>query len=563
MPNSTRLLLLALATAMPLSLVAQAPDQSVMDRIRDEGLNHSKIPETLSYLSDVIGPRLTGSPSLKRANEWTRDTLTAWGLSNAHLEAWGPFGRGWQLDRFSCQVSSPQDIPLIAFPKAWSPSLRGPVTADVVLIDAKDDAGLAKFKGQLKGKIVLSGGATDLQAHFTAQGTRYTDEQLQAMADAEPQAPRGSGPRQGGRPGAGRFGPNLSGAILRMAVEEGAIAVLDGSRGDDGTIFVQSAAVPTPAPAPAAAVASTPTASTTPAAGQRPAPRRGPSVWEKNAPKTLPQITVSSEQYNRMVRMIHFGEKLKISLDLKVEFFDKDPMAYNTVAEIPGTDLKDQLVMVGGHMDSWHAGTGATDNGAGVAVSMEAVRILKALNLPVRRTVRIALWSGEEEGLFGSRNYVAQHLGSYAGYPATAAYGGGGADRGALTKGPEWDKISAYFNLDNGSGKVRGIYCQGNEGVMPIFAEWLKPFKDLGATTVTIRNTGSTDHVSFDGVGIPGFQFIQDTIEYNTRTHHSNQDVYDRIQIDDLKQAAVVEAAFIYNTAMRDEKLPKKTNSGS
>lgn len=261
-----------------------------------------------------------------------------------------------------------------------------------------------------------------------------------------------------------------------------------------------------------------------------------------------------------MVRMIQQGVHLKINLDLKTSFYDKDLNAYNTVAELPGTDLKDEVVMVGGHMDSWHSGTGATDNGAGVVVAMEAIRILKALDLKPRRTVRVALWSGEEEGLFGSQAYVAEHLGTYP-KPAAGGFPGGGApeDRGPLTKMAEYDKVSAYFNLDNGTGKIRGIYCQSNPAVAPIFKEWLKPFADLGASTVTLRNTGSTDHVSFDAVGVPGFQFIQDTIEYNTRTHHSNQDVFDRIQIDDLKQASVIMATFLYNTAMRDEKLPRKT----
>ena len=556
MSPSYRSTALALALASSCTVLAQTPDASVMDRIREEGLNHSQVMQTLSYLADVIGPRLTGSPSLKRANEWTRDKLTSWGLKNGHLEAWGPFGRGWQLDRFSCQVVEPQDIPLIAFPKAWSPSLRGSVTADVVLVDVKDEAELQKFKGELKGKIVLSGGEQPIPARFTPQGTRFTDEQLLAMT--QPQAPRQRGAAGGppARAGAGRGQVSMAGSVLRFCLNEGAIAVLDESRGDDGTIYVQSASVPPPPPVtPTQALLQT-GATTSPAP-----PRRGPSVWDRSAPKTLPQITVSAEQYNRMVRMIHFGEKLRISLDLKAEFFDKDPMAYNTVAEIPGSDLKDQVVMVGGHMDSWHAGTGATDNGAGLVVAMEAVRILEALHLQPRRTVRVALWSGEEEGLFGSRNYVAQHFGSYAANPPTAPFGGGGggpASRGPLTKLPEYDKISAYFNLDNGTGKIRGIYLQGNEAVGPIFAEWLKPFHDLGAATVTIRNTGSTDHVSFDGIGIPGFEFIQDVIEYNTRTHHSNQDVFDRVQVDDLKQAAVIEAAFLYNAAMRDEMLPRK-----
>ena len=546
------LLLMALA---PSTVPTQA-DETVLSRIREEGMSHSQVAKTLSYLTDVIGERLTGSPSLKRANEFTRDTLTGWGLSNAHLESWGPFGRGWQLDRFSAQVTAPLDIPLIAFPKAWSPSLRGPATADVVLVDIKDEKDLAAFKGKLKGKIVLNGGETPVPARFTPQGSRYTDEELAALK--EPQAPRGAaGGRRGAAGGPGGQRPNmaLAGVKLRFFMDEGALAVFDGSRSDDGTIFVQSATVPPPGSAPTPA----PTAGATPTP-----PRRGPSVWDKSAPKTLPQVTVASEHYNRMVRMIQQGVNLKVNLDLKTSFYDKDLNAYNTVAELPGTDLKDQIVMAGGHMDSWHSGTGATDNGAGVVVAMEAVRILKALNLQPRRTVRVALWSGEEEGLFGSQAYVTQHLGSYP-KPAANGFPGGGApeDRGPLTKGPEYDKVSAYFNLDNGTGKIRGIYCQSNSAVAPIFADWLKPFADLGASTVTLRNTGSTDHVSFDAVGVPGFQFIQDTIEYNTRTHHSNQDVFDRIQIDDLKQASVILATFLYNTAMRDEKLPRKPVSGS
>jgi len=278
---------------------------------------------------------------------------------------------------------------------------------------------------------------------------------------------------------------------------------------------------------------------------------------------------MSAEHYNRLVRMIQQGEKPKMTVDLQVQFHAADPMAYNTVAEIPGSDLKDQIIMLGAHMDSWHSGTGATDNGAGVAVAMEAARIIQSLGLKPRRTIRVALWSGEEEGLFGSRAYAAEHLGSYPPPPAGAAAGGGGgfgggqANRGPLTKKAEWDKVSGYFNLDNGTGKIRGVYLQGNEAVGPIFSQWLAPFKDLGATTITIRNTGSTDHVSFDGVGVPGFQFIQDTIEYDSRTHHSNQDVFDRVQGDDLKQASVVMAAFLYNTAMRDEMLPRKPLAGN
>jgi Zn-dependent M28 family amino/carboxypeptidase len=295
--------------------------------------------------------------------------------------------------------------------------------------------------------------------------------------------------------------------------------------------------------------------------------------------KVTPQVVLAKEHYNRLVRMAEQGEKLKMVVDLSVQFHDDDPMSYNTVAEIPGSDLKDEIVMLGGHMDSWHSGTGATDNRAGVSVAMEAVRILQALNLKPRRTIRIALWSGEEEGLLGSRAFVKDHFGKTpsnnmfgpAPPPATAtasaASTGNGNGNGATasTKDssdsaskPEFDKFSAYFNLDNGTGKIRGVYMQGNEGVRPIFRKWLQPFRDMGASTLTISNTGGTDHQSFDGIGLPGFQFIQDEIEYGTRTHHSNQDVFDRIQGDDMKQAAVIMAAFIYNAATIDQRLPRK-----
>jgi Zn-dependent M28 family amino/carboxypeptidase len=279
-------------------------------------------------------------------------------------------------------------------------------------------------------------------------------------------------------------------------------------------------------------------------------------------PKVVPQIVVASEHYNRMVRMIQAGEKLRMTVNLSVEFQDKDPMAYNTIAEIPGTDLKDEVVMIGGHMDSWHAGTGATDNGAGVATAMEVVRILQALKLQPRRTIRVALWSGEEQGLFGSRNYVIQHFGSLGdgSVEALRVFGGGGqpGPPPKLNTKPDYEKLSAYFNLDNGTGRIRGVYLQGNEAVRPLFRQWLAPFREMGASTLSISNTGGTDHLSFDAIGLPGFQFIQDEIEYETRTHHSNQDVFDRIIADDMKQNAVIMAAFVYKTAMMDEKIPRK-----
>jgi hypothetical protein len=554
-------LLLSLSLLAPGATFAQTPGtqgptpdpNDPILRIRDEGLNRSQVMQTLSYLSDVIGPRLTASPNMKRSNEWTRDQLTRWGLQNAHLEAWGPFGRGWSLKRFSAQVTDPQTIPLIAYPKAWSPALNGPLTAEVVYVDAKDENDLRKFKGQLQGKIVMTAPVRDVKAHFEALGTRRDDKNLLALADApEPRPQRGGGfgGGGGGQGGAFRAAQQFNSAKYLFFQNEGAALLIDPSRtGDGGTIFVQSATVPQP---PAAGP---------PGSGPRPI-----QSYEKNAGKIPPQLVLAVEHYNRIVRMIQAGETVKMTVDLAVEWQDADPMGYNTVAEIPGSDLKDEVVMIGGHMDSWHAGTGATDNGAGVAVAMEAVRILQTLNLKPRRTIRVGLWTGEEEGLLGSAAYVAQHFGKLEpGNPGVVPPGTPNSQPAAppkLVTKPEYDKLDAYFNLDNGTGKIRGIYLQGNEDVRAIFRDWLAPFRDLGAETLSISNTGGTDHLSFDRIGLPGFQFIQDEIEYDTRTHHSNQDVFDRIQGDDLKQAATIMAAFLYNTAMRDEKLPRKPAPG-
>lgn len=527
---------------------AKNPNDPI-ERIKDEGMNRSQVMQTLSYLSDVIGPRLTASPGMKRSNEWTRDQLTKWGLQNAHLEAWGPFGRGWTLKRFSAQVSEPLDIPLIAYPKAWSPGTNGPLTGEVVYVDAKDQADLQRFKGKLNGAIVMTGAMREVKARFEPMGTRLDDKELLTLADA-PVPTTGAGRRNS---------PELRAALYfacqkyQFFHNEGAALLLDASRsGDGGTIFVQSATVPQQC-------VENPFA---------PGAPRQLQAYDKTAPKILPQLVVAVEHYNRIARMIQAGEKVKMTVDLAVEWQDTDPMGYNTVAEIPGSDLKDEVVMLGGHMDSWHAGTGATDNGAGVAVAMEAVRILQALNLKPRRTIRVALWTGEEQGLLGSRAYVAEHFGKIqtpaapTGTPGAAATAVASPSPspapGVLTTKPEYEKFSAYFNLDNGTGKIRGVYLQGNEAVRPLFRQWLAPFREMGAATLSISNTGGTDHLSFDAIGLPGFQFIQDEIEYDSRTHHSNQDVFDRIQADDMKEAATIMAAFIYSAAMRDEKLPRK-----
>src|SRR5205807_375279 len=388
-----------------------------------------------------------------------------------------------------------------------------------------------------------------------------------ALANA---LPPGQGGGFGGGGGGGRGGAGLTAqerqqqafqqAVftakrMNMLVDEGAAVAVDVSpRGTGGTIFVQQATVAQPIPKSAEEMRTL---------------ARLNYYDPKAEAKMIPQVTVAVEHYNRMIRMIQQGEKLKMTVDLQVEYQDQDNMGYNTVAEIPGSDLKDEIVMLGGHMDSWQAGTGATDNGAGVAVAMEAVRIIQALGLKPRRTIRVALWSGEEEGLLGSRAYVAQHFGKMETPATTASATPGGGDGTSATpaapvlvKGPEYDKLAGYFNLDNGTGKIRGVYLQGNESIASLFRQWLMPFRDLGAETLSLSNTGGTDHLSFDGIGLPGFQFIQDEIEYDSRTHHSNMDVFDRVQGDDMKQAATIMAAFVYNTAMRDEKLPKKPMAG-
>ncbi len=532
--------------ASPAPSVTQQPSPSPspakdpndpIERIKDEAIHRSQVMQTLNYLTDVIGPRLTASPGMKRANEWTRDQLTKWGLQNAQLEPWGPFGRGWTLKRFSAQVIEPTAFPLIAYPKAWSPGTGGTIKSDVVYIDLKNENDLLKHKGRLKGAIVLVGPAREVAAHFDSQGTRLTEKDLLALADAPE-------PQRGRR----RFQQDRAAALLNIKKyqflrDEGAAMIIDSSRlGDGGTVFVQSAAVPQPPSAD-------PTAPNAP---------RQIQPYDKNVPKVTPQMVMAVEHFNRIVRMIEADERVKMEVDLRVDFQDDDPMSYNTVAEIPGSDLKDEVVMLGGHMDSWHSGTGATDNAAGVAVAMEAMRILQALNLKPRRTIRIALWTGEEQGLLGSRAYVAEHFGKVETPATPGAQPVASPAPGTLVKKPEYERFSSYFNLDNGTGKIRGVYLQGNESVRPLFRQWLAPFREMGAATLSIANTGGTDHLAFDGIGLPGFQFIQDEIEYDTRTHHSNQDVFDRIQADDMKQAAAIMAAFVYNAAMRDEKLPRK-----
>ncbi len=538
---------MAFAQAPAAAKVYTAPKETI-DKIRDEGLNRSQVMQTLSYLTDVIGPRLTNSPNMKRANEWTRDTMAKWGM-NAKLVSFGPFGRGWSLKSFSAQVVDPYTAPVIAYPLAWSPSTNGTVTSEVVYLDIKTDEDFEKYKGQLKGKIVFISPPRELKAEFDPLASRYTEEALAKLA----------ADIASGRPG--NFGPppppsnapptpeqverqRQSNITLKKPVfvfDEGAAVVVENSfKGSGGSIVVHAAN--------GIKSATAPESETSGRLG-----RLVSNVWSKEGEtRSVPQITMATEDYNRIIRMIQNGVKPKMTIDIQAQYYDEDLMGYNTIAEIPGTDptLKDEVVMLGGHLDSWHASTGATDNAAGCAVAMEAARILLASGLKPRRTIRVALWSGEEQGLHGSREYVKQQFGEMK--PA-----GQGQPREVI-KAMNYDKLSVYYNLDNGTGRIRGIYTQGNAAVRPYFEAWLAPFHDLGAKTLTNLGTGGTDHIAFDVIGLPGFQFIQDTIEYDTRTHHTNQDNYDRIQADDMKQAATIMAAFIYQSAMMDEKLPRK-----
>ncbi len=506
MKKIAHLLVLLFVLHLPTFAQEEKVDLAAVQKIKDEGLNRSQVMKTAFYLTDVIGPRLSGSTGLKNANEWTRKQLADWGLQNAAIEPWGPFGRGWEIQKSYAAMTKPYYQAMIGTPKAWTPGTNGLVAAKVTLATIAKEEDFDQYKGQLKGRIVLVKAPSDVKTSFAADASRYTDAQLEAMAKGEPASPSTWTPERIAQYRAARA---LRDKFAQFLAEEGALAVLSNGRGMHGTYFTSNGA-----------------------------------AYAPDAKPVLPEMEVTAEHFGRIMRLLEANVEVEVELDTKTQFLD-DLTGYNVVAEIPGTDkkLKSELVMLGGHLDSWHAATGATDNAAGTAVMMEAVRILQAAGLKPRRTIRIALWGSEEQGLHGSKNYVKKHFG----------------DPESMKLLPDHARLSAYYNVDNGTGKIRGVYLQENSAVRPIFEAWLKPFHDLGARTVTLQNTGGTDHLSFNGVGLPGFQFIQDEIDYDTRTHHTNMDTYERLQEDDLKQAAVIVAAFVYHTAMREEKLPRKT----
>jgi hypothetical protein len=529
-------------------------------RIREEGLKRSEVMATVLALTDLNGARLTGSPGLHRASEWARRQLGTWGLANPRFETWDPFGRGWVLKRFSLQAFTPEAMPVIAHPRAWSPSVPdGKVEGEVVYVDIKGAADLERYRGQLRGKIILNGEIVVQKVAFEPLALRKTDAQLLALANSDgvgTGVPRPTTPSPIADP-AQRASIAFTPRRYQFFSEEGVAAILEPSgRGETGTFFTLGARVYPPAGDTPAAKPETP-AEAGSAAGSPTVPR-GISPWKTDCPPIVPQISVANEHYNRLVRLAQHGTAPRMALELSAEYLSADVKPVNVLAEIPGRDRADEIVMLGAHLDSWHSGTGATDNATGCAVVMEAMRILQALKLEPRRTIRLALWSGEEQGLLGSKAYVTAHFGTPPAPPTGGSTQSGPAPLAVKDRQPGYEKLSAYYNLDNGGGKIRGIYLQGNEAARPIFRDWLKSFRDLEADTISLSRTGSTDHVSFDAIGLPGFQFIQDDLEYRTRTWHGNMDVYDRVVADDLKQAAVVMAAVVYQTAMRDEKIPRK-----
>ena len=531
------------ATALLLfSSIAQAQsgdtvDPAVLAQIKAEAYNHSQVMDNLYYMSEVYGPRVNNSRNHRAAAEWAMQRMKSWGLKNVHLESWGPFGYGWQIKKFYGALESPAYAALIGFPLAWTPGTNGPVTADAVFAPLHSKADFDQYRGKLKGKIVLIFDPPALKMHTEPEARRLSDEDILSRANGGgPGGPGGPGARANadgrGRPGSGSAAPNAytpaalataapSGRVLRNEVntflkEEGvAVALTPGYNGDGGTIFG------------------------TYGGSQDPKDPVGP-----------PMAAIAAEQYNRVVRLLQHGATPKLTFDIQVEYQKDDQMGFNVIGEIPGTSKPDEVVMLGGHFDSWQGGTGATDNGTGSSVAMEAMRILTTLHKPMARTVRVALWGGEEEGLYGSLAYVQTHF----------------APRDTMKQTPEYAKLDVYFNDDSGSGKFRGVSALGNKELLEIFKTWIAPadVKDSGLIAVTGGTTfrpttapGGTDSTSFSWIGLDGIGFMQDPLEYGTRTHHSNMDLYDRVQKDDVEQGSMIEAWFAYNAATRAEMLPR------
>ena len=514
----------AVTVLTAVSAGAQPLDNATQAAIRDEGLRGSQAMDHISWLSDVYGPRVTGTPAIEQASVWTMEKLREWGLANVHEERFA-FGHGWSLERFHAHMVEPQVMPIIGYPKSWSSATDGTVTAEVTRVDIHTVADFENYRGALRGTIVLPQPVREVRMLEGDLVLRMSDAQL---AEASlTQVPPPARARRAGRRGSG--GPSFNDRLQQFYLEEGVVAVLD--RGSDSVMMGAGSGLP---------YQTQRTDGGTIFVG-----RGGPR--DENAGNVVPSVTLAVEHYNRMVRILDKDVPVRVELNVETTFHDETDAAgqmnaFNILAEIPGTDLADEVVMIGAHFDTTHAGTGATDNAAGVAAMMEVMRILQTIGARPRRTVRLALWGAEEQGLLGSRDYVRRHFG----------------DPQTMRLLPAHETLSGYFNIDNGSGRLRGIWLQENFAVAPVFEEWIASLHDLGVTTLGPRSVSGTDHMSFEAVGLPGFQFIQDRLEYNARTHHSNMDVVDRVQRDDVVQMAVVAAIFAYNTAMRDELLPRK-----
>lgn len=529
--------------ALSLPPVWAAEDQplEIVGRIKTEAFDNSKVMDTLSYLTDMYGPRLTGSPEFEQAANWAMSRLKECGVANVHTEKWGPFGRSWSLQNFTLEMTVPRYSHLVAVPLAWSGSTTGVQSGEVILAPfrtegtfdiAKNREAFERYKqqwrGKLKGKIILITELLQPKPTERPLFRRYTDAELADIAKSpEPAMKRNLTVDQIKTPSdpeeANKYFASLPNSVVDQLIdqyfalshdqgrffrEEGALAVIRGdNRAHNGLIFAE-------------------------AAGSE----------KSGDPLAAPTFIVTQEQYSRMVRLVEKKQPVTLRFELKAQASDRDVDGLNIIGEIPGGKKSDEVVMIGAHFDSWHSGTGATDNGAGSAVMLEVMRILKTLDLKMDRTVRIGLWSGEEQGLFGSKAYVKQHF----------------ADPKTMQLKPEHAKLDAYLNLDNGSGRIRGAYLEGNDAARPLFEKMFQPFRDLGVTTLTLKHTGGTDHLSFDDVGLPGFQFIQDPLDYGTVTHHSDMDTYSHAVPEDLMQASAVIAALVYDIANREEMFPRK-----
>lgn len=481
-------------------------DLNVVHQIKNEAFNNSQIMDTMFYLCDVNGPRITGSPGYQKSADYIKKRLTEHGIPDVKFEEF-EFGRGWQHSKYTGHMIEPAYSEIIGFPLAWTPGTNGPARGEAIHAVIRTQADMDKWKGKLKGKILLIDAPRTLEMPDKPYGRRYTSEDLAKMSEAP-------------EPGASGFRPSGAGPTMtrdqmmafrdkmnQFLIDEGVLVVVKTSyAGDGGAVFGSSG-----------------------------------GAFQKGKPVPPSSVAIAAENYNRVLRLLEKKVPVTMEFDIQAQFYD-DNKAFNVVAEIPGTSRKDEYVLLGGHLDSWQGATGATDNATGVAVMMEAARIIKALGLKIQRSIRLGLWSAEEQGLYGSRAYVKDHL----------------ADPTDMKPKAEHSKITAYFNIDNGSGKIRGIYTQGNDMVKNVFSHWLAPFSDLGVTTVTNRNTGGTDHQAFDAVGVPGFQFIQDPLDYMARTHHSNMDTMDRVPKGDLMQMSAILASFAYHAANRPELLPRK-----